>query len=109
VSGCAPAERGGYSIAQLSFFAGARGFGAAVATREFLDPTGRIDELLFAREKRMTSGADADFNIMARRAGMINRAARADDVSLMIFRMNACFHVSKMSAKPSRLAENRKA
>ncbi len=79
---------------QLSF-AAARGFGAAVTTDEFLDPAGGIDEFLFAGEKRMTSGADADFNITPRRTRVIDRAARAHDIGLVIFRMNARFHVRR--------------
>jgi hypothetical protein len=47
----------------LGFFAGASGFGAAVTAGEFLDPTGGIDELLFASEKRMAGGANADLDI----------------------------------------------
>src|SRR2546428_7657240 len=78
---------------QLSFFSAARGLGAAVTTREFFDAPGRIDKLLFAGEKWMTSGTDADFNVTTRRARMINRAARADDITLVIFWMNARFHV----------------
>jgi hypothetical protein len=88
-------RRSGAATAQLSVFAAARGFGAAVTAREFLDPPGRVDEFLFAGEKRMTSGADADFNIRPRRASVIHRAACANDVGIVIFRMNARFHVSK--------------
>src|ERR1700719_2946516 len=58
----------------LSFLGSAHGFGAAVTTRELLDATRCIDEFLFAGEKRMTSGADANFNIATCRARVINRA-----------------------------------
>ena len=78
---------------QLTFFARARGFGAAVALGEFFHPTGRIDEFLLAGEKRMTSGADTDSNVAPGRAGVIHRAARANHVGLVIFWMNVCFHV----------------
>jgi hypothetical protein len=85
----------GYRNQLSRFFAGARGFGAAITTREFFNASRGIDELLFAREKRMASGADADFNVTPGRAGMINRAAGANDIGLYVFRMNARFHVRK--------------
>src|SRR5882724_8187748 len=80
---------------QLSFSGDAAAccFGAAVAARELLDATRGIDELLFACEKRMASGTNADFNITPRRARVVNRAARAPDFRLVIFRMNGRFHV----------------
>jgi len=80
---------------QLTFFARARSLGAAVALREFFHATGRVDEFLFAGKKRMTSGADTDSNVTTRRAGVIDRAARADDICLVIFWVNACFHRQK--------------
>ena len=43
----------------------------------------------------MASGADADFNVTSSRASVIDRAARADDIGLLIFRMNVRFHVQK--------------
>jgi len=43
-------------------------FRAAVAAREFLHAASSIDKLLFAGEKGMTSGANTDLNIPARRA-----------------------------------------
>jgi hypothetical protein len=88
-------RQSGTATAQLTFFAGASGFGAAVAARKFLDPSRRIDELLLTREKRVASGADADFNITPGRAGVIHRAARANDIGLHVFRMNVRFHVRK--------------
>lgn len=88
----APTERGGYR-SQLSFLGGASRFRASVTAREFFNTPGGIDEFLFASEKRMASGANADFNITTRRARVINRAARADNVGLVILRMNARFHV----------------
>jgi len=80
---------------QLTFFARARSFGAAVALGEFFDATGRVDEFLFAGEKRMTSGADTDSNVGPRRAGVIDRATRTNDICHVIFRVNACFHRQK--------------
>ena len=76
----------------------ASGLGAAVAAREFLDATGGIDKLLFAGEKRMASGADADFNVPLRRTRVVDRAARTGDVGLVILRMNVRFHVRKRAA-----------
>src|SRR5947208_11835705 len=78
---------------ELSFLLSPRGFGAAVAASEFLDAPGGIDELLFAGEKGMTSGTNTDLNIATRGTGMIHRAARTDDVGLIILWMNACFHL----------------
>jgi len=80
---------------QLSFLADARGFGAAVTARELLDATRCIDEFLFAGEKRMTSGANTDSNVATGRAGVIDRTARASDICLVIFWVNACFHRQK--------------
>src|SRR5205807_4654664 len=80
---------------QLSFLGRAHGFGAAVALGEFFHATGRVHEFLFAGEKRMTSGADTDSNVTTRRAGLVDRAARADDICLMILWVNACFHRQK--------------
>ncbi len=83
------------ATAQLSFLFSPRGFSAAVAAGEFFDAPGGIDELLFACEKRMASGTNTDLNITARRAGVINRAARAHNIGIVVFWMNACFHLQK--------------
>jgi hypothetical protein len=83
------------TTAQLSFRLSPRGFGAAVAAGEFFDAPGRIDEFLLAGEKWMTSGTNTDFNIATRRAGVIHRAARAHNISLVILWMNVCFHLQK--------------
>ena len=80
---------------QLTFFALAHGFGAAIALGEFFDATGRVHEFLFAGEKRMTSSANTDSNVTTRRAGVIDRAARADDIGFVILWVNACFHRQK--------------
>ena len=80
---------------ELSFLPGAGSFGAAVTAGEFLDPARGIDKLLFAGEKGMTSGTNADLNIATRGAGVIHRAACARHISLVIFWMNACFHLLK--------------
>ena len=80
---------------QLGFFAGASRFGAAVALGEFFHAPGGIDEFLLAGEKRVASSANTDLNILAGRAGVIHRAARAHDIGLVILWMNACFHYQK--------------
>ena len=82
---------------QLSFSGDAAAccFGAAVAARELLDATRGIDEPLFACEKRMASGTNADFNITPRRTRVVNHAASAADFRLVIFRMNGRFHVQE--------------
>ena len=80
---------------QLTFFARAHGFGAAIALGEFFDATGRVDEFLLTGEKRMTSGANTDSNVTARRARVIDRSARANDIGFVIFWVNACFHRQK--------------
>jgi hypothetical protein len=80
---------------QLTFFARARSFSAAVALGEFFDTTGRVHKFLLAGKKRMTSGANTDSNVATRRACLIDRAARADDICVVIFWVNACFHRQK--------------
>src|SRR2546423_3587951 len=95
---------------ELSFSrrAGASGLGAAVAPREFLHASGRIDELLFPGEKRMARRADADFNVPLGRARVIDSAASADDIGLVILWMNVRFHVWKRGANCSALRLSRK-
>jgi hypothetical protein len=78
---------------ELNFFLRAGSFRAAVTAGKFLDPARSIDKFLFAREKGMTSGTNADLNIATRGAGVIHRAACAHHISLIIFWMNACFHI----------------
>jgi len=90
----AGARRGERLYIQLSL-AGAGGLGAAVTTREFFHAPGGVDEFLFAGEKRMARGADPDFNVPFSRAGVISRAARANDISLVIIGMNVRLHVEK--------------
>ena len=90
----------GDSRNQLSLLgAGSGGLHAAVATGEFLDPAGGIDELLFAGEEGVTGGANTDLDIPACRAGMIDRAAGADNIRLVVLRMNVRFHGGKESAQ----------
>ena len=78
---------------ELSLVLGAGSFRAAVTAGKFLDPTRGIDKLLFAGEKGMTSSTNADLNIATRGASVIHRAACAHHISLVIFWMNACFHL----------------
>ena len=78
---------------ELSFLLGADSFGAAVTAGKFLDPARGIDELLFAGEKGMTSGTNADLNIATRGASVIHGAACAHHISFVVFWMNACFHL----------------
>jgi hypothetical protein len=93
---------------QLSFFDDARSFGAAVTAREFFHTSSGVDKFLFPGEKRMASGADADFNVAARGTGMIDGAARTGDISLVIFRMNVRFHVWKRARNLAALDGSRK-
>ena len=101
-------RQSGAATAQLTLFDGASGLGAAVAAREFFHPARSVDEFLLAREKRVARGADADFNVTPGRTGMINRAARANDVGLYVFRMNVRFHGWKRVANLGALPLSRK-
>ena len=93
---------------ELSFLLGAGSFGAAVTAGKFLDPARGIDKLLFAGEKGMTSGTNADLNIATRGASVIHRAACAHHISLVIFWMNVRFHVWKRVANLGALRHSRK-
>src|SRR2546430_11897524 len=98
------------AFSQLSFSrrAGPSGLGATLAPREFLHPPGRIDELLFPGEKRMAGGANTDFNVPLGRARVIDSAASADDIGLVILRMNVRFHGWKRAANLGALRLSRK-
>jgi hypothetical protein len=78
---------------ELSFLLEAGSFSAAVTAGKFLDPARGIDKLLFAGEKGMTSGTNADLNIATRGASVIHRAACAHHISFVVFWMNVCFHL----------------
>src|SRR5437764_14294755 len=91
----APRQSEAATAVQLSFFDRAHGFRAAIALGEFFHAAGRVHEFLFAGEKRMTSGAGTDSNVGARRAGVIDRPARANDIGYLIVSVNACFHRRK--------------
>lgn len=73
------------------FFPASR-FGASETTREFLDASCGIDEFLFAGEKWMASGANADLHIWARGTRVINGAASAYQRCFDVFWMDFCFH-----------------
>src|SRR6266581_9500663 len=90
----AGARRGERLYIQLSL-ARAGGLGAAVTTREFFHAPSGVDEFLFAGKKRMAGGTDADFNVSFGRASVINRAARANDIGLLIIGMSVRLHVQK--------------
>src|SRR6266516_5699289 len=92
--GAGGARRGERLYIQLSL-ARAGGLGAAVTTREFFHAPSGVDEFLFAGKKRMAGGTDADFNVSFGRAGVINHAARANDVGLLIIGMNVRLHIEK--------------
>ena len=94
---------------ELSFLLGAGSFRAAVTAGKFLDPARGIDKLLFTGEKGMTSGTNADLNITARRAGVIDCAARADDIGIVILWMNGCFHLQKEARNVAARSCSRKA
>jgi hypothetical protein len=98
------------TTSKLSFprRAGPGGLGATVTPREFLDAPRRIDELLFPGEKRMARRADADFNVPLGRARVIDSAASADDIGLVILRMNVRFHGWKRAANLGALRAPRK-
>ena len=89
----APRESGA-ATSELSL-ARASGLGAAVAAREFFYAPGRINKFLFAGEKRMAGGTDADFNVSFGRASVINRPARANDIGLLVIGMNVRLHIQK--------------
>src|SRR5881275_3234016 len=83
----------GAATTQLSFFLSSRSFGAAVTSGKFLHPPGGIHKFLFACEKWMTSRTNTDLNIATSGAGVIHRAACAHHIGLVIFWMDAGFHL----------------
>ena len=76
-------------------------FRRPVPAREFLDPTRGIDKLLFASEKRMASGADADFDVLLSGTSVVDRTARAGNFGLVILRMDVRFHDQETSRELS--------
>jgi hypothetical protein len=70
---------------------GGRGL-LCVALVVSLDATRRVDQLLLAREKRMTVGANFQFQVADRRASFERVAAHACNDGFLVLRVNACFH-----------------
>src|SRR6266581_3314870 len=64
----------------------------SVLLAEPLYAAGRVEQLLFAREKGVTAGADFDMDHGRGRARDEGIAARALDCRPLIFRMNPGFH-----------------
>ena len=87
--------RGVFTVLKLA--SGALGallasFRGAVATGEFLDPAGGIDEFLLAGKERMAGRADTDLDVALGGTSAIISAAGATDDALVIVGMNICFH-----------------
>jgi hypothetical protein len=80
---------------QLSFFLSPSGFRATVTAGKFFHAPGGIHKLLFAGEKWMTSSTNTDLDIATSRAGVVHRAARANHICLVIFWMDAGFHLER--------------
>src|SRR5262245_2989470 len=72
--------------------AGLLAVGPVVLFLELLDTSGRVHELHFAREERVTGRADFDVDCLARAARGEFVAATAGHGCLNVFRMNAVFH-----------------
>ena len=85
--------RGKRLYKNLSFLLSPRRFGAAVTAGKLFNAPGGIHKLLFACEKWMASGTNTDLNIATRGAGVIDRAACAHHIGLVILWMNAGFHL----------------
>jgi hypothetical protein len=86
-------RRGKRLYKNLSFLLSPRRFGATVAAGKLFHAPGGINKLLLAGEKWMTSGTNTDLNIAPSGAGVIHRPACAHDIGLVIFWMDAGFHV----------------
>ena len=66
--------------------------GFAVATGKLFNTTSRVHKLLFTCKKRVTSRADAYFDVATGRPSTILRAASANDRRLRVIGMNAGLH-----------------
>src|SRR5262245_8621554 len=64
----------------------------AVLAVEALDPARGVDELLLAREERMARRAELDVDRLLRGARLDDIAAGADDLRLLVARMNTFLH-----------------
>jgi hypothetical protein len=66
-----------------------------VFTTEFVDPTGRVNDLLFTRIEGMTGGTNFDMqSILKGRTSFKLIATTASDLYCLIFRMDFSFHFS---------------
>lgn len=92
-SGATAMSLGRNLLGGLRGFFGAGGLHAAITARKLLDAARGVHELLLAREKWMAGRADANADVLTRRACAIHRATCARDRRLVIIGMNACFHV----------------
>ena len=81
-----------FSSRQLSFLAFAFEIVAAVFLLEFLNPSGRVDELLCSGVKGMAFAANIDFQLLPRAAGGERIAAAASNLGVKVFRMNVFLH-----------------
>src|ERR1700683_1634350 len=73
---------------------GQTGFGhlaRAETLREFLHASGGVDELLLTGEKGMAGRANAEAQVLFGGAGVIDRAAGADDLAFHIFGVDIRF------------------
>src|SRR5258705_3141356 len=64
----------------------------AVLAVEALDPARGVDQLLLAREERMARRAELDVDRLLGGTGVDDIAAGADDLGLLVARMNAFLH-----------------
>src|SRR6202050_4108137 len=77
---------------------GQTGFGhlaRAETLREFLHASGGVDKFLLTGEKGMAGRANAEAEILFGGAGVIDRAAGADDLAFHIFGVDIRFHGSR--------------
>ena len=79
----------------------------AITLVKAIDASCRIDQLLFARKERVTSGTDFDVQItFASRARLERFAASAGDCNFNVFGVNSWFHLllrHSLSAAPGRI------
>jgi hypothetical protein len=63
-----------------------------VTPLEAFDAARRVYQLLFAGIERMADGTNFDVEFFLGRLRRPRRATGANDVALLVFRMNICFH-----------------
>jgi hypothetical protein len=66
----------------------------AIFFLEPFDPSGRIQELLLSRKKRMAAGADLDMDLLFRALRLDRRSAGAFDHGTKNLGVNLFFHLS---------------